>query len=104
MTEFFKNRQWQVTNDGLETVAELVNSYIPHSKLLNLRTGGSESLYEWPLHMAEKTWLDYGAFEEAYRIALQQHIQITEVNLDRLEKSIDKGRAIAQRVRQKSAG
>ena len=98
MTVFFKNHQWQLTNNGLETVAELVDSYIPRSRLLNLRTGGSESLYEWPLHMAEKTWLDYGAFEEVYRIALQQHSQLAEVNLDRLEKSIEKGRDIAEHI------
>ena len=42
MTVFFKNHQWQVTNNGLETVAELVDSYIPHNRLLNLRTAGPE--------------------------------------------------------------
>jgi len=101
---FFKNHQWQVTNNGLETVAELVDSYIPHNRLLNLRTTGSESLYELPLHMAEKTWLDYCAFEEAYRMALQHHSRHAEVNSDCLEKSIEKGRGIAKRIQERSLG
>jgi hypothetical protein len=102
MTVFFKNHQWQVTNNGLETVAELIDSHIPHSRLLNLRTAGSELLYEWPLHMAEKTWLDYGAFEEAYRMALQHPSRPADFNSDCLEKSINKGRAISQGGRSQS--
>jgi hypothetical protein len=103
MAVFFRNHQWQVTTNGLEAVDELLSQRIPYDRLLNVRILDSQPLYEWPLHMAEKTWLDYRAFAEAYLFALRQHFQPAEIDKGRMELSIDKGREIAEHVQRTKA-
>ena len=96
MSALFRNNQWQVTTHGLEPVNVMVGSLIPCDELLKLRAG--ESLYEWPLHMAEKTWIDYSAFEQAFRMALERHTTGGQLDPVRLDLSIRKGRDIARRI------
>jgi hypothetical protein len=60
---WWRGRQWAVTAHGVEA---LDGSYaITHNRLLEeLRT------HPWPMHMAEKDWVDIDEFATAWLIAI----------------------------------
>ena len=63
---YFQNRQWAVTEWGLEANPGRVSEYlIPASQLLVANGIGGGKYYDWPLQLAAKTWIDIGAFNEA---------------------------------------
>jgi hypothetical protein len=70
-----KNKQWAVTKRGLESVgnASPYRYRIDAREFLKRRGEGKFGDYDWPIHMAEKTWVDLGAFIEAFCLALQHH-------------------------------
>ena len=72
---YFQNHQWAVTEWGLEgVIARGVPEYlIPASQLLVANGIGEGKYYDWPLQLAAKTWIDIGAFNEAFRVALEYH-------------------------------
>ena len=72
---YFQNRQWAVTEWGLEgSIPGGVAAYpIPASQLLSANGIGGGKYYDWPLQLAAKTWIDIGAFNEAFRVALEYH-------------------------------
>ena len=71
---YFQNRQWAVTEWGLEANPGRVSEYlIPASQLLVANGIGGGKYYDWPLQLAAKTWIDIGAFNEAFRVALEYH-------------------------------
>jgi len=69
----FSNLQWQVTRSWLE--ARKGQPYYPIEKKRLLKTCQytGETLYDWPLHMAEKGWVNLGAFMEAFEFAVRHH-------------------------------
>jgi hypothetical protein len=73
----FTNSQWSVTELGIESATPIIvpSMLIDASKLLQTRTGDAATFYEWPLHMAEKSWVDVEAFNEAYLSAVQHHAE-----------------------------
>ncbi|HEY2245808.1 MAG TPA: hypothetical protein VGH70_00025 [Bradyrhizobium sp.] len=97
MDVVFRNKQWQVTEYGLESVNEIIGSRIPCNLLLKIRD--SELLYEWLLHMAEKTWVDFAAFEQAFRVAIDWHAPASLIDGTRFELSIHRGREISCQLR-----
>jgi len=67
----WRNRQWAVTDYGLENTLGPVHYHIPWSDVL-ARQGAA---FSWPQHMAEKTWVDADMFRQAHdkALAMQQH-------------------------------
>jgi hypothetical protein len=60
----FGNAEWTVVEDGLEHRAS--GYFIPRD-VIGMRRG---DLWEWPLHLAEKTWCKALPFREAFLAAL----------------------------------
>jgi hypothetical protein len=96
MAQLFENAQWRVTNGGLEAKSDVPTVYIPADDLLRKRETDADWAYEWPLHLAENSWIDYPAFSEAFNIALKHHEKaFDEVKLAR---SIAAGAVRAQKL------
>jgi hypothetical protein len=88
----FINHQWAVTGYGLECVQPGAGLYEAEGSRMNETRPGTD-LYDWPLHMAEKDWVDLGAFNEAFEHALRLYCP-RDFNADRLARSIAEGRAL----------
>lgn len=67
---YFANSQWAVTAYGLECL-ERGAPYAAEGSRMNETRPGSD-LYDWPLHMAEKSWVDIEAFIQAFETALHR--------------------------------
>ncbi len=65
----YRNRQWAVTEYGLENVAGPYHYHIPGTDL-RIPMGGDGT---WVDHMSAKNWVDIDAFEDAFRRALEIH-------------------------------
>jgi hypothetical protein len=98
----FKNSQWAVTDWGLEAARPGAPSeyLIPAHRLLERGGIGNGGFYDWPLHLAEKTWVDINAFNEAFVEALKHHKGKfrEEVNKKMLLASIDQVHKQARRA------
>jgi hypothetical protein len=66
----FRNRQWAVTEYGIENVAGPYHYYISKDQLP--WTMGAEDR-NWCHHMSEKTWVDDAAFDEVFEKAIEIH-------------------------------
>ncbi len=94
----FKNFQWAVTKSGMATVKPEAR-YECHAKRLTETTDRMNgTFYDWPVHMAEKTWVDVEAFNEAFEQALEFHKGRYSPPVDRkmLEASFKEARRIAK--------
>lgn len=78
----YQNSQWAVTEYGLETVAPEARYEIEASRLTETTKRGDDTFYEWPVHLAEKEWVDLGAFIQAFEKALELHKDRYSLNLD----------------------
>ncbi|HTV31102.1 MAG TPA: hypothetical protein VMF32_25435 [Xanthobacteraceae bacterium] len=66
----YRGRQWRITRRYLETL-DGRTYYIDKSGLLVLGDRGDGPVYDWPVHLAEKTeWLDLEDFLTAFRRAI----------------------------------
>ena len=70
---YFENRQWAVTDWGLEAALGATEYLIPADRLLSKDGIGGGTYYDGPLHMGVKTWIGIDAFNEAFKQALQYH-------------------------------
>jgi hypothetical protein len=90
----FQNHQWAVTDAGLQSIepAAPMEYHIAADRLREKAGAGRGEVYDWPLHMAEKSWVDLGAFVEAFRKALELHAGKYRGHVDPalLEESIDR--------------
>lgn len=95
----FKNRQWAVTKYGLEVLKPEPPYEIQASRLTETTTRDDKTFYDWPVHMAEKTWVNVAAFEEAFEQALRAHKgrYSPDVDPDMLAASFAMARQIAAR-------
>ena len=66
----FQNRQWAVTDYGIENVRGPYHYYIAKADL-KIPMGSPDRT--WIDHMASKNWVDVGAFREAFSMALEIH-------------------------------
>ena len=91
----YENNQWRVTASGMESVKPAPTYELSANRLLEERDG----YYNWPVHMAEKTWVDIEAFIEAFIKALELHAGKFDGAVDstKLTASIDKAREEARR-------
>lgn len=64
--------QWFVTSYGLECWKP-VRYHIKAADLATIKDRDGGTYYDWPLHMAEKEWVLFGDFEDAFRRALRVH-------------------------------
>ena len=85
----FTNAQWAVTGFGLEYLGG-ERAYAVEGRRLCEMLGG---LYDWPLHMAGKPWVDVEAFLEAFEHALRRFCP-GDFDADRLARSAAKARHV----------
>jgi hypothetical protein len=94
----FEKHQRQVTDYGIESVHRNAPYYhFNAERLLEIQGAGEGKLYDWPVHMAEKTWVDIDAFIEAFKEGLKLHsAKLGTVDQKVLEASFAKARQIAR--------
>jgi hypothetical protein len=68
-----KNHQWEVTQFGIESVRPAPEYPILKSRLTETTERGRATYYDWPIHLADKSWVDIEAFLEAFADALSTH-------------------------------
>jgi hypothetical protein len=84
------NAQWAVTGYGIECIASQAYE-IPKDRLDEERPG-TEGLPDWPLHMAEKEWVDIERFIAAFEQALKHHRVKHSFVADWKERCLEKAR------------
>jgi hypothetical protein len=99
MSRIFENKQWRVTPGGLEAISDVPTVYIHAVDLLRLRVSSTGTLYEWPLHLAENTWVRFGEFAEAFAVALKHHGKAFDAEM--LNRSLALGSQRAQEIRKR---
>jgi hypothetical protein len=94
----FQNRQWAVTDYGVESVKPAPSYNFTAERLVETADYGAGDLYSWLVHMAEKTWVDIEAFIEAFTKALELHANkySPRVDPDLLLKSLTQARREAK--------
>lgn len=91
----FENHQWAVTRVGLEVKKPEPEYVIYAERLTETTERGGDIYYDWPVHMAEKTWVNIEAFIEAFQKALKEHNATFDSKM--LAASIEVARKIAER-------
>ena len=86
-----------VTDYGVETLRSESYYHFDKSRLLESTDYGSGEMYDWPVHMAEKTWVDIEAFIEVWLKALEMHGVSSKVDQPMLERSLAAARKQAMR-------
>lgn len=71
--------QWRVTHQGVECVDR--SYFIDKKRLFEMRRDTGD-LYDWPIHMAEKPWVDLDEFLAAWQIAVALHARELRKTLD----------------------
>jgi len=98
-----KNGQWQVTNYGVESIVSATTPRYDFAadRLLETTDRHNGTFYDWPVHMAEKDWVDIEAFIEAFQAALAIHAEHigAVANPTMLETSLLEARRIAREDR-----
>jgi hypothetical protein len=94
----FENHQWQVTDYGVESAKPAPTYHFEARRVLETGSAGREELYDWPVHMAEKTWVDIEAFIEPFVKATEIHAGKYKGRVDAamLKASIAEARRIAR--------
>ncbi len=101
----FQNGQWIVDEDGVTTAEDAESEYwFEADRLLETTTRGGTTYYDWPVHMAEKTWVDIEAFIEAFEKALEllEGKYKWPVDTAMLTASLGVARRIADQTRRES--
>jgi hypothetical protein len=95
----FENHQWSVTDYGVESVKPAPEYHFEANRLLETGSAGREEMYDWPIHMADKTWVDIEAFIEAFIRAIDIHKgkYKGEVDPEMLSASVGAARSLASR-------
>lgn len=100
----FRNHQWSVTSLGVEGLGSRAYYVVDEDRLLKTTNYGSGDMYDWPIHMAEKRWVDIEAFIEAFEKALDLHGYSKDVDPARLAESVARARIKARRTAQELDG
>jgi hypothetical protein len=95
----YQNHQWAVTDYGVESVKPAPTYHFNAERLLEAAGAGMGKLYDWPVHMAEKSWVSIDAFNDAFVKAIEIHAGRYEGKVDqaKLTASIAKSRDEARR-------
>lgn len=65
--------QWIVTDYGIEGTGLFEGYDIEASRLTESFSDDGKRYYDWPLHMEEKSEIEFGDFMRAWEKALDQH-------------------------------
>lgn len=66
----FQNAQRRVTTRYVESIPPAPEYWFDVSRLAETTERGGVEYYDWPVHMAEKTWVDLDAFIEAFQTGI----------------------------------
>lgn len=69
--QLHRNSQWLVTHEGLEAIADSLGYWIDMDRMAQETTRSGIRYYDWPIHLAEKEWVDRALFIEAFVHALR---------------------------------
>ena|SRR3974390_1478037 len=97
-TVLWRNRDWAVTDYGLESLVPIFEYPIPKERLCELFPGASH-ISVWPRHMAEKSWVQFDLFCSAYVKALEIH---APKDRDKIDLAASLARPEANRYRRKT--
>jgi hypothetical protein len=89
----------QIDEHGIRTIGGAPEYLIEAEALLMTTIRYAETYYDWPLYMADKSWIDFEAFCEAFEravIVLADRLQ-SFVDRRMLNTSFEKGRCSCQR-------
>ncbi len=67
----FENHQWEVTDESVKSKRPAPPYEIVVERLTETTERSGKAYYEWPLHMAEKSWIIIDDFIEAFIKALE---------------------------------
>ena len=71
MAVMFQNAQWEVTKDTLRCKPPEAKYEIYDDRITETTTRNGIKYYDFPVHMAEKSWVNVAAFNEAFVAALE---------------------------------
>jgi hypothetical protein len=96
------NVQWVVTSFGLEPLysnkPERYEFYkISADSLLQMHNRGG--VYMWPVDVAAQPWVEFDAFEEAFKKALEKHGLVADTEI--LDRSFRRARGMRRRAARK---
>ncbi|USI71627.1 hypothetical protein [Sphingomonas morindae] len=81
--EIFRNRQWLVTDTMVERADGGWEYFFTIDRVFEINSHrGGRPQYDWPVHMAEKAWVDVDAFNEAFEKALRYQSAATGKPVD----------------------
>jgi hypothetical protein len=69
----WQGRQWVVTSRGMRPAASQMHYWIGKERLAEARPFSAGVLADWPLHMAEKDWVDIEDFLQVWVKACKLH-------------------------------
>jgi hypothetical protein len=78
----FQNAQWIVEDDGMGPVKSLPPYDIAIERVFELTERGAQKFYDWPVHMADKMWVDVGLFNEAFDRAIRHYSRVSGEPID----------------------
>lgn len=77
-----KKSQWAVDHHGIKGNSETGRYFIAIHRVPAITERHSGTFYDWPLHMAEKDWVDLPQFLEAFEKAIRLHAALTGKRID----------------------
>ena len=82
----WQGRQWAVTEYGIEARDGIY--HLPAERLSETRQYQDHELPDWPLHMAEKTWVDIHDFCTAFLVALACYPEFAKFNGTQIREGV----------------
>lgn len=79
----WQNKDWRVTKQGLSSVDPSYHIGVDQLSDTRMLPGGTIASM-WPMHMAEKSWVNLETFIEAFKMALTTHrpASVGQLNLE----------------------
>ena len=78
----FENAQWIVEEDGMGPVETLPPYDIAIERVFEITKRGDKTFYDWPVHMAEKTWVEAPLFNAAFDRAIRHYSKASGQPID----------------------
>src|SRR4051794_21428864 len=93
----FQNAQWAVTDWGMEAAHPEPPYEFEAERFTETTVREAITYYDWPVHLAEKDWVDIESFIEAFSRALDLNSDKynSKVDPDMLNRSFVEARRIA---------
>lgn len=87
----FSNAQWRIKDGHVETLGEPYDYHFSIDRVFETSDHRGAPVYDWPPHMAEKSWVDVRLFNEVFEKALRYQAEQTGAAIDEemLQRSLD---------------